>query len=214
MKIFCSIIILILYFLCIDTFAQIYDTELLRLINISDELRNDCNEVIYNDVLSKMEEDELWTPMTELGPLLEGECRRSENVNCFMLNSILTRVNANRKFVTTHDYGLNGEDKRYRYSLYERSIKSCNSVTYQLSGREGNQTFVIVPFDKKGCGISAYLDILGEHIDFVEDKTLGILVANFISDKLQYNNFIKLNVMNNSKIGQSFILINYNSRDL
>lgn len=214
MKIFRFIAILIACFLCIDAFAQTYDAELLRLINISDELRNDCNEMIYNNVSSKLEEDEFWTPMTELGPLLEGECRRSENINRFMLNSILTHVDANRKFVTTHDYGLNGEDKRYRYSLYERSIKPCNNVTYQLSGREGNQTFVIVPFDKNGSGISACLEILGEHIDFVEDKTLGILVANFISDQLQYNNCIKLNILNNSKIGQSFILINYNSRDL
>ena len=41
---------------------------------------------------------------------------------------------------------LSGEDLNYNYSLLEKSVKGQQKVSYSFRGREGRQTFVLVPF--------------------------------------------------------------------
>ena len=132
-----KLFILFLLFGCQIAVAQhIVDEELQSLVAVVKMLRN-SNENAFNQVSQLLASDEKWTPMSELGVRQSTECLPVDRVAGFKLNRILSKVEGNRKFVYTHGDMLNGEDERYNYSLYERSVKAGQKVSYRLKLNTG-----------------------------------------------------------------------------
>lgn len=183
---------------------QIDDEELASLVEIVKLLRNP-GEVYFNKAKGLLKVDEKWTAMNETGKLQATECRPSEHTPSFKLNRILYQVAKEQKRVSTTGTMLSGEDMRYNYSLYERSLKKGKSATYKLRKRYGKQTFVLIPYaNKKGC-LSILVD--GKKPKMVEQED-GTLICSFDSSGKE----ISLTVTNKSSASLSFVLLNHNSR--
>lgn len=190
--------------------AQTGNKELDRLIGIATMLRS-ADAAVFNRAQKMLEDDALWTPMDELGRLQKTECTPAESVTRFKLNRLLSRADGQRKYVTSRGDFLNGEDERYDYSLYERSLHAHQSATYQLKGRIGQQTFVLVPHATSSHGLSLSVSAPGVKTEAVRTLPNGCIVVK-TSGKLTKEQRITLSVKNNSSTPQSFILINHNSR--
>ena len=137
--------------------ASKMDKELTALVDAVRILRNP-SESSFNQTTKLLKADERWTPMRETGELKDTECKPSDKVPSFKLNRILNSVEKERKHVSTTGTMLNGEDSRYSYSLYERSLKKGKSATYSLRKRSGRQTFVVVPYVKKKGSLSVLVN--------------------------------------------------------
>lgn len=206
------IIILLVMIATTPSVAQTMDSELKSLVNIVKMLRNG-NSVSYSRVQELLKKDSKWTPMNETGTLKKQECRPSEIEKRFKLNRILSTVDNSRKYVATHGDMLNGEDERYDYSLYERSVKAKATVEYTLKGREGKQTFIIIPYMGKGSGLNATISFAnGSKANFTTDKD-GSLFYTGNTTSLKREDIIKIAITNNSATNQSFVLLNHNSRN-
>lgn len=164
----------------------------------------------YNRVEALLSEDEAWTPMNETGAFQEGECPPYDDIPYFGLNRILSHIAIERKMIHTHGDFLNGEDERYNYSLYERSVRAGFSVSYTLKGREGKQWFIIIPYDKDGGGLSASISINGgSKIPFAQAEN-GTIATYLDLPQLDVNDLMTITVRGTRN--QSFVLLNHNSR--
>jgi len=193
---------------------HIVDEELQSLVAVVKLLRS-SNENDFNRASQLLASDEKWTSMSELGVRQSTECLPIDKVPGFKLNRILSKAEGNRKFVYTHGDMLNGEDERYNYSLYERSVKAGQNVSYRLKGREGTQIFVLVPFHGEQSGLSGEIQLEEEApvaFQVEEGAEWDVLSVRFVSSVLTREKEIVLTVRNGSSENQSFVLINYNSR--
>lgn len=207
----------ILFFLFWSQIAvaqHIFDDELQSLVAVVKMLRN-SNENTFNQASKLLASDEKWTPMSELGVRQSTECLPVDRVAGFKLNRILSKVEGSRKFVYTHGDMLNGEDERYNYSLYERSVKAGQNVSYRLKGREGTQIFVLIPFHGEQSGLSGEIQLEQEDpvVFQLENETdRDVMSARIVSSELTREKEVVLTIRNGSSENQSFVLINYNSR--
>ncbi len=211
MKRLLPLYIAVLAFVLADSAAaQTGNKELDRLVGIATMLRS-ADAAVFNRAQKMLEDDALWTPMDELGRLQATECTPAEKVTRFKLNRLLSRADGQRKYVTSRGDFLNGEDERYDYSLYERSLRARQSATYSLKGRVGQQTFVLVPHSASANGLS--LSVSAPGVTFNAPKKLpnGCLLVS-TAGKLSKEQRITLCVKNASAAPQSFVLINHNSR--
>lgn len=209
LKLYISVLMLCVYALANAQQSGV-DQELTSLIDVVKTLRA-SNEAAFNNAMKVLEKDTKWTPMDETGSVRDGvECKASENVPRFKLNKILSRVNGNRKYVSTHGDMVNGEDTRYDYSLYERSLKSGAEVKYSLKGREGRQVFVIVPFDSN-ARFSAKVESGGKTVSGKLNPD-GTVVVAWDKDLPTRNTEFVLSVKNETKSSQSMVIINHNTR--
>lgn len=183
---------------------KIEDKELESLVKVSKMLRNQ-SKANYNKAKLLLKADEKWTPMNETGDLQATECKPSEMTSTFKLNRLLNRITKEKKRVSTNGTMLNGEDSRYHYSLYERSLKKGMSATYQLRNRSGKQTLVLVPFVKKKGSLSIFVD--GEKPNITEDAD-GTVICTFNAA----GNEISITVTNKSGAALPFVILNHNSR--
>lgn len=190
--------------------AQTGDKELDHLISVSTMLRT-ADATVYNRALQMLKADARWTPMDELGRIQSTECTPAESVARFKLNRLLSRADGSRKFVASRGDFLNGEDERFDYSLYERSLKASSTVTFKVKGRVGQQTFVLVPHTAQGHGLKLALSAPG--LSFTHKATLPNGAQVFVSQgKAAKDRHITITVSNASRAPQSFVLINHNSR--
>lgn len=192
--------------------AQEMDEELETLVSWVKMLR-DGSSVSYARVQKQLKSDPKWTPMNETGTLKEQECKPSEIRKRFKLNRILSQVDEGRKKVATHGDMLNGEDERYDYSLYERSVKAKATVAYTLKGREGKQTFIIVPYDASKSGLTAKITLGNGRAGTFKKQTDGTLAYTGGDAALGRNDVITITVSNTSAANQAFVLLNHNTRN-
>lgn len=192
--------------------AQTKDKELNSLVGLVEQLRDGRSDS-YSRVQEMLKADSKWTPMNETGTLKEQECKPSEITKRFKLNRILSKVDNDRKYVATHGDMLNGEDERYNYSLYERSVKAKASVSYTLKGREGKQTFVVVPYLANNSGLTATIRIANGSTAKFQKQANGTLVYTSNYASTERNDVITITVTNASSSNQAFVLLNHNSRN-
>ncbi len=183
---------------------KIEDKELASLVKVSKMLRNP-SKANYNKAKQLLKADEKWTPMNETGDLQANECKASEKTSSFKLNRLLNSIAKEKKRVSTTGTMLNGEDSRYHYSLYERSLKKGKSATYQLRNRSGQQTLVLVPFVKKKGSLSIFVD--GEKTNITEEED-GTVICTFNATGKE----ISFTVTNKSGAALPFVILNHNSR--
>lgn len=186
------------------------DRELSALLDVVKMLRT-SNQATYDKARKILSDDMKWTAMDETGNIREGkECKASESVARFKLNRILFNIAGSRKHVSSHGDMVNGENAGYDYSLYERALKPKTDVSYNLKGREGKQTFVIVPFDKQAV-FKAWIVFKGKKTEAVQtpDGTYTITWDKNLPTKDQT---FSLYVKNGTAKPQSLVIINHNSR--
>lgn len=177
--------------------------EMASLILRCFELRSPHN---IQKVSKAMERDMNWTMMDELPLDKNGECSTKDAVDEFGLNdlgfSILKRHgginNAGGRF-------RDGRDPRYKYSFIEITVKCGKTVNYPICGREGEQMFAIVPFEK-----DAKFKASIPHGESFEDN--GVCYIR-LKQRIKKNDTFCLTVKNESGKNMAFVLINYNSRN-
>lgn len=207
MKRILSILLMILLSSALE--AQTMDDELTSLVGVVLSLREQ-DAAHFNKAVEQLTDDTKWTAMDELGVLKSQECKPTDNVPSFKLNRILNKAESGRRYVSQRGDFLNGEDPRYCYSLFERSVKADSMVTYTLKGRVGAQTFVIIPFD---ADANLSVEFSSPDVFFAEvKKTVGMSV--FRSDAGQKaDSHITINVKNLDNTNHSFAIINHNARE-
>lgn len=203
-------VLLLLPFLSFSLAAQPaeMDGEMEYLVGIV-RLLGKQNESAYQEACRLLSSDTKWTPMNETGAFQAGECPPSDRLSGFKLNRALTSVAGKRKYVSSHGDMLNGEDERYDYSLYERSVRAGQTVRYELKGREGNQLFILIPFT--GMGLSGSVTVGDEKpVPFTSGGD-GTMMARLHSPTLKKNQTVTITVMGGLQ-SQAFVLLNHNTR--
>lgn len=205
------ILVFIFLFLGVGVFAQSIQgfdkttipNEMASLVMRCIDLRSSQN---VGKVSKAMDRDMNWTMMDELPLDKNGECTTKDAVDVFGLNdmgfSILKRhggvTNAGGRF-------RDGRDPRYKYSFIEITVKQGKTVNYPISGREGEQIFAIVPYEK-----DAKFKASIPHGELFEDN--GICYIR-LKQGIKKNDAFKLTIKNESGKNMAFALINYNSRN-
>lgn len=201
----------LLFIISILIFGQAFaqtkaDPELQKLTKTIASLRKP-NEKTWREAFNTFEQDSLWTTLDEIA--------RDDNESWllgdkqFKLNPILNQCNGNDKKMVRGDF-LNGNDPHYNYSLTERGIKKMCSVSYEMSYREGHQTFVVMPYNPKTAQleVKSYLNnkLVGETSIDNGDIVLSINANVIKSDT------IRLVITNHSNEDMPVIIINHNTR--
>lgn len=186
------------------------DKELTMLLDVVKMLRV-TNETTYNKALEILKNDSQWTPMDETGAVrADVECKASEKVPGFKLNRILTKVDSDRIYVSTHGDFVNGTSAKYDYSLYERALKPNKEVAYRLKGREGQQVFVLVPYN---CNAKFEVTVQSGGKTAIGTRNQeGIVVVEFCDEVKSDNYDFVVKVRNTMRTSQSFVIINHNTR--
>lgn len=200
MKTFLFVALVLFY--ATKAFAQ--DAELNKLSDIVNSLRTG-GEKAYIEAVSKLSIDKQWTPMDELGIDMDAECKMSERPKGFKLNSVLTNAENSERYQTTTANHLNGADKRYNYSLFEKTLKAGKSATYKLNGRWGEQTFIIIPYAGK---VSSTISSNGQKFS---SSSIGNGVIK-LTGNAREGLPIEISIMNDGNVNVSYVIINYNSR--
>ena len=198
-------ILLLFVAICfISTKAQ--NDELNKLTDIVRSLQT-CGEKAYKDAINTLAADKLWTAMDELTIDRNIECRASERVPGFRLNSALTNAENKERYQTSTGNHLNGADIRYNYSLFEKTLKPAKTATFSLPQRWGEQILIIIPFNPQS-EIEATSN--GGDKDFIATPNGNgslKLTGSVIKGKP-----LHLTVTNKSAENISYVILNYNSR--
>lgn len=165
-------------------------------------------ESAYKSAVAKLAKDKEWTPMDELGIAAGVECKASQRVPGFRLNSVLTNAENAQRYETTTGNHLNGADSRYNYSLFEKTLKAGAEVNYSLPGRWGDQTFIVIPFSGNDSKLMGTIRCKGN--DF-QCTTLGHGILRFSGSAIK-GQPVEIKLKNGSENHISYVIINYNSR--
>lgn len=197
----------IFVFICSVIALNAQNDELNKLADIVKSLKSGGAEA-YNAAIEKLSNDKQWTPMDELGIDRSVECRVSDRVPGFRLNSVLTNAENKERYQTTTGNHLNGGDTRFNYSLFEKTIKAGTNATYTLSERWGEQVFILIPFQGAAAKISVSVSSNGVNFN---ESTLddGIVRLSGVATKGKQ---LLVKVCNNSANNVSYVILNYNSR--
>lgn len=186
--------------------ANAQNDELNKLTDIVNSLRTG-GEKGYKNAIATLAADKMWTPMDELGIDRTVECRASDRVPGFRLNSVLTNAENEERYQTTTGNHLNGADLRYNYSLFEKTLKANKSTSFLLNGRWGEQVLIIMPFNPN-ARITAKA--------FCEDKSFEVSPCGGgclkLTGSVTKGKPLSLTLVNESGENISYVIINYNSR--
>ena len=182
------------------------DKELRHLMNTISALRQ-SNETAWDQAMQTFKQDSLWTMMDEIKS--SNEYKPIGN-NQFKLNTILNECSGYNRKMVRGDF-LNGNDPNYDYSLTERGIKKGCSVSYEMSYREGKQTFVIMPYKKT----KGKIEVKGFH----NDEPAGDIYTDndgniylYINVNIKLNDKLRLVITNHSDENIPVVIINHNTR--
>ena len=194
-------------FLVSPTLAQKEtDWELQHLMDVVSTLRQ-SNEKTWNQALQSFKSDTFWTALDEIKS--SNEYRPIGN-DQFKLNTILNdRVDSNKPMVRG-DF-LNGNDPNYDYSLTERGIKKGKTVSYEMSYREGKQTFIVMPYKKT----DGKIEVRAFHNDKPVGETYTDDDGNIhlsINDNIRLSDKLRLVITNHTDENMPVVIINHNTR--
>ncbi len=187
------------------SFAQ--DAELNKLTDIVKSLQSG-GEKAYNAAIQQLAADKNWTPMDEVGFDRNIECKASERVPGFKLNSVLTNAENKERYQTTTGNHINGADSRFNYSLFEKTLKPGKTAIFSLPERWGEQTIIILPYQGAKAKISASAHS-GSNTFTTTSMSDGSIKLIGIAVKGQP---LSLKVTNGSDGNISYVILNHNSR--
>lgn len=183
------------------------DAELNILTDIVKSLQSG-GEKAYNAAVKKLAADKNWTPMDEIGIDRNIECKASERVPGFKLNSVLTNAENKERYQTTTGNHINGADSRFNYSLFEKTLKPGKTAAFSLPERWGEQTIIIMPYQGEKAKVSAAASS-GNNVFTVTSLGNG---AVKLTGKAIKGEPLSLKVSNGSEGNISYVILNYNSR--
>jgi hypothetical protein len=196
-----------------QSFLRNYDEpKMQNLLKAVMLLRNKTPENIdkSQDVLSKQIKD--FTLMDELKDN-KNDCIITGS-NRFCVNVIVNELKRGRRVQASDKEMLSGENPHFQYSLYEKGVKKNATSTYTLSGRSGQQCFVIVPYSRKQ-NYSTELRIGSKAVSHPDRDENGItyyIISTKDGPKPGEN--ITLKITNKDRDSDSsFVIINHNYRN-
>ncbi len=183
------------------------DAELQKLMNLVSTLRN-ADSKTWNKALAEFKSDnENWTMMDET-VRHENECWLVSDKQ-FKLNPLLSKCNNYDEKETAGDF-LNGNDPNFNYSLIERGVKKNSTVSYELSYREGQQTFVVMPYEKNSkLEVSATCN--GKAVGSTSTDADGNVILS-INDNVKQSDKLCISITNKSASDMPVVIINHNTR--
>lgn len=191
------------------------DQETQHLIGIVSAIRQAApaqREKAWNDAATAFSKDKKWTIMDEIVPH-QNECRLTDrSVQWFSINRILSQQSGYETNQVRGDFN-NGENPDFNYSLIERSIKAGCTAEYDLKSREGEQAFVIVPFDTNSAleaEVSRNGTVLAKG---VRQKDGNIYVTIGKDQNVKPKDVLHLTVTNKGAQNMTYVLINHNGRN-
>lgn len=193
---------------------QAIDQETQHLIDIVSSIRKadpQQREQAWNNASKALSTDKSWTIMDEIQPH-KSECRLTDrSVQWFAINRILTSKMGYESNQVRGDFN-NGENPDFNYSLIERSIKAGETASYDLKSREGEQAFVLVPFDTE-AKLEAELTRGGTTLAKGTRKADGNVYLIIPKDQnVKASDVLNLVVSNKSAKSCAYVLINHNVR--
>jgi hypothetical protein len=105
---------------------------------------------------------------------------------------------------------MNGQDPRFNYSLYEKSVMAGKRVSYTFSGREGRQVFVVVPY-KTSAKLNAKLLVSGKEAASSQRLSDGTLVLE-CTENINTKTPLTLEISNEGSEGMAMVILNHNTR--
>lgn len=186
--------------------AKAQNDELNKLTDIVKSLQTG-SEKAYNNAVASLAADKLWTPMDELTTDRNVECRASDRVPGFRLNSALTNAESKERYQTSTGNHLNGADIRYNYSLFEKTLKAGMTASFSLPQRWGEQVIIIMPFNPQSK-IEATANGGDKNFTATSGGNGSLkLTGNVVKGKP-----LNLTITNKSGENISYVILNYNSR--
>ena len=209
------LLVVVLFLFPMHLFAQqktnfdksVIPNEMATLVLRCIDLRSPHNA---GKVSKAMDRDMNWTMMDELPLDKKGECTTKDKVDCFGLNDVGFSILKRHGGVTNSGSRFrDGRDPRYKFSFIEITVKQGASVSYPISGREGEQLFAIVPFEKD-ANFQAFVTKDGQ-------QTAGVMADDvcyvWLKQGVKKGNTLTLTIKNGANKNMAFALINYNSRN-
>lgn len=155
--------------------------------------------------------DHAWTLMDELPVDKSGECTLKDRVDTFGLNDMGFRLAKSHTGVTNaRSRFRNGQDPRYNYSFIEITAKKGSAVSYNITRRQGQQVFVVVPYSPK-ADFCLTMSRNGKPVGRMEKDNDGAIFL-FIDEDVAKDDTLRLTIQNSSGHNQAFVIVNYNSR--
>lgn len=190
------------------------DAETRQLINLAVSIRQaapEQREQAWKDASAALSADKSWTIMDEIVPH-QNECRLSDRtVQWFSINRILSQKSGYETNQVRGDFN-NGENPDFDYSLIERSLKAGLTAEYDLKSREGEQVFVLVPFDPN-ASLEAEVSRNGVSLaKGVRQKDGNVYVSIPKDQNVKPKDVLHLTVSNKGSQNMTYVLINHNGR--
>ena len=208
---FClALIMLFLMFIPLRASAQVpqpVPDEMTAIIKRCIDLRQPSNAT---NVERDFTYDTKWTLMDELDIDRNGECTERDKVFTLGVNRIGYRIaklnsgvsNAGGRF-------RNGQDPRYKYSFIEVTAKRGATLGYDITGREGEQVFAVMP-GVDAVSFTAKMTLNGKSVG--QAKLQDGVMYIFINEAIRTTDILHLAITNSSGQNMSFVIVNYNSR--
>ena len=168
-------LITILFISCIAPFVFAQDVYLKKCINIFSNIQNSSkNKQVFNNAINTLAEVDqpLLTILDNIGDDKINEYNKSDK-DPFRLNSIATHVyhiqngeeTSRGNYYDSREVGIN-------YSMIEKSIKPNSKVSYSISGHNGMQEFVFIPFYKNNAHFSISVSVGGKNYPLKNENSI------------------------------------------
>ena len=208
-------ILIISLIMSVTVSAQQNDKELNSLVTMVKNLRQAGvaeQKQAFNNTFQSLVADTAWTPMNELRDENGAECPHSDkSLPRFRLNRMLSKAEQVHQGVAVATNGfMNGQDPRFNYSLYEKSVMAGKRVSYTFSGREGRQVFVVVPY-KTSAKLNAKLLVSGKEAASSQRLSDGTLVLE-CTESINTKTPLTLEISNEGSEGMAMVILNHNTR--
>ncbi len=185
-----------------------HPAELTAIVNRCKSLRSSAN---VKRVTSEFENDMQWTLLDEIAIDRKGECTTKDPVKMFGVNSIAARILKYQSgAVNMGGRFRNGQDPRYKYSFIEVTVKKGATVSYEITKREGTQTFAVVPY---AADASFSVEVKqSQHRIGTPEMNDGVCYVSTHKRLLPTDKFT-ISIENKSGKNMAFVIVNYNSRN-
>lgn len=182
--------------------------ELAKLVHCCQQLRQSDTAA---QAQNELKEDTHWTLMDELEVDRNGECD-ARRVKTLGVNDLYYRLAKKQKNGVTNMGGhfCSGMDPRFNYSLIEVAVKKGCAVSYDITGREGEQQLAVVPADASARFTVVVTKGNEKDVATIDPQT-GVTYV-MLNKKVTKKDTFTLSIRNGSGKDTAFVLINYNAR--
>lgn len=166
-------------------------------------------------------QDELKKRITQLTLMNELQDKNNDCVlintqnKSFGVNRIVNELKKGKRVQYSGKGLLDGADLRFNYSIYEKGVKAGHTATYTMTGRWGQQVFVIVPYTASQPYSTELIKADGTAISVTSKDAKGITYYCIdATNGPREGEKLNLRISNkDTKNNASFVVINHNYRN-